>query len=47
MADLGTYYIQIVPSAKGISGNIEKAVAPEAEMLGCLLETKYAMQSRK
>lgn len=34
MADIGKYYVQIVPSAEGISGNIEKAIAPEASRAG-------------
>ena len=29
MADLGTYYIQIMPSAKGIGNNIEKELNNE------------------
>lgn len=34
MADLGTAYVQIVPSAQGISGGITKAIAPEAQTAG-------------
>lgn len=34
MAELGKYYIQIVPSAEGISGNIQRAIAPEASKAG-------------
>ncbi len=34
MADLGKAYVQIMPSAKGISGSIQKAIAPEAERAG-------------
>lgn len=39
MADLGTAYVQIVPSAKGISGNIQKALAPEAASAGNMAGT--------
>lgn len=34
MADIGKYYVQIVPSAEGISGSIQKAIAPEATAAG-------------
>ena len=34
MAQLGTAYVQIVPSAQGISGKIQKAIAPEASAAG-------------
>ncbi len=32
--DLGKAYIQIIPSAKGIKGNLENVIAPEAEKAG-------------
>ena len=34
MAEIGKYYVQIVPSAQGIGGNIEKAIAPNAKVAG-------------
>lgn len=34
MADLGKAYVQIMPSAKGISGSIQKAIQPEAAKAG-------------
>lgn len=34
MAELGTYYIDIVPSTKGLGGKIEKAMGDEAESSG-------------
>ena len=34
MADLGKAYVQIMPSAKGISGSITKAIQPEAASAG-------------
>lgn len=34
MADIGTYYVQIVPSAKGIGGQIEKQISGEASGAG-------------
>ena len=34
MSQLGTAYVQIVPSAQGISGKIQKAIAPEATAAG-------------
>ena len=34
MAQLGTAYVQIVPSAQGISGKIQKVIAPEASAAG-------------
>lgn len=34
MADLGQAYVQIVPSAKGISGSIQKELDPEASRAG-------------
>lgn len=34
MANLGTAYVQIVPSAQGISGSISKTIAPEAGAAG-------------
>lgn len=34
MADIGKYYVQIVPSAEGISGKIQQAIAPEAQSAG-------------
>lgn len=36
MANLGTAYVQIVPSATGISGKISSAIAPEATSAGSL-----------
>ena len=32
--ELGKAYVQIVPSAKGISGSIQKAISPEADAAG-------------
>src|SRR5690625_2658383 len=34
MADLGKAYVQIMPSAKGISGSIQKTINPEASKAG-------------
>ena len=34
MATLGTAYVQIVPSAQGISGKIQSAIDPEAKSAG-------------
>ena len=34
MADLGQVYVQIVPSAEGISGSIENVLDPEAKKAG-------------
>src|SRR5690625_3361994 len=34
MTTLGQAYVQIMPSAKGISGSIQKAIAPEAAAAG-------------
>ncbi len=34
MSQLGTAYVQIVPSAQGISGKIQKAINPEASAAG-------------
>lgn len=34
MSDLGTAYVHIVPSAKGIAGSISKAIGGEAEQAG-------------
>ena len=34
MANLGTAYVQIVPSAQGITGSISKTIAPEAGAAG-------------
>ena len=34
MPDIGKYYVQIVPSAEGIGGSIQKAIAPEAKAAG-------------
>ena len=34
MPDLGTAYVQVVPSAKGISGSIQKAIGGEADAAG-------------
>jgi len=42
MSQLGTAYVQIVPSAQGISGKIEKAIGPEASAAGKQAGTKIA-----
>ena len=34
MANLGTAYVQIIPSAQGISGSITNALGPEAGVAG-------------
>lgn len=34
MADLGTAYVQIIPSAQGISGSISKMLGPESKAAG-------------
>ena len=34
MSTLGTAYVQIVPSAQGISGKIQSAISPEANKAG-------------
>lgn len=39
MPELGKAYVQIVPSAEGISGQIEAALAPEAQSAGTNLGT--------
>ena len=42
MATLGTAYVQIVPSAQGISGKISNAIAPEATKAGQQAGTKIS-----
>ena len=42
MSDLGKAYVQIVPSAKGISGAISKVLAPESDSAGKEGGGKYA-----
>ena len=32
--ELGQYYVQVIPSAKGISGKIQSAIGPESESAG-------------
>lgn len=44
MADLGQAYVQIVPSAEGISGSIEDVLSPEAKKAGASAG-KNVMQS--
>lgn len=39
---VGTAYVQILPSAKGIKGNIEKAISPEAVSAGNIAGTKVS-----
>lgn len=34
MADIGKYYVQIIPSAEGIGGKVEQALAPHAKAAG-------------
>lgn len=34
MADIGKYYVQIIPSADGIGGKVEQAIAPHAKAAG-------------
>lgn len=48
MSQLGTAYVQIVPSAQGISGKIQKAINPEANAAGVSAGNKIAggMQSK-
>ena len=40
MSQLGTAYVQIVPSAQGISGKIQKVINPEANAAGISAGTK-------
>ena len=42
MSTLGTAYVQIVPSAQGISGKITNAIAPEATKAGQQAGTKIS-----
>lgn len=42
MSQLGTAYVQIVPSAQGISGKIQKAINPEASAAGISAGDKIA-----
>ena len=42
MSQLGTAYVQIVPSAQGISGKIEKIINPEANAAGISAGNKIA-----
>lgn len=42
MSQLGTAYVQIVPSAQGISGKIQKAINPEANAAGVSAGNKIA-----
>ena len=42
MSQLGTAYVQIVPSAQGISGKIQKAINPEANAAGISAGNKIA-----
>lgn len=42
MADIGKYYVQIIPSAQGIGGKIEQAIAPQAKATGTSLGHKLA-----
>jgi len=44
---LGTAYVQIVPSAKGISGNISKELGGEAESAGTSLGSKIGAFAKK
>ena len=48
MSQLGTAYVQIVPSAQGISGKIQKVISPEADAAGKTAGNKIAggMQSK-
>lgn len=42
MSQLGTAYVQIVPSAQGISGKIQKVISPEADAAGITAGNKIA-----
>lgn len=44
---LGTAYVQIVPSAKGISGSIENVMGGEAESAGISLGSKIGSFAKK
>lgn len=44
MADLGQAYVQIVPSAKGISGQIQQVLDPEAQSAGKSAGTNIGQQ---
>lgn len=44
---LGTAYVQIVPSAKGISGSIAKTLDPEAESAGTSVGAKIGAFAKK
>jgi len=44
---LGTAYVQIVPTAKGISGSIEKELGGEGQAAGTSLGTKIASFAKK
>lgn len=42
MSDLGTAYVQIVPSARGISGSISKVIGGEADAAGAMAGGKIS-----
>ena len=44
---LGSAYVQIVPSAKGISGAIAKELDPEAQSAGTSLGSKIGAFAKK
>ena len=44
---LGTAYVQIVPSARGIKGSIANAISPEAEAAGTSAGTKIGTFAKK
>ena len=47
MATLGTAYVQIVPSAQGISGSIQNVLDPEAQSAGLSAGTKIGAFAKK
>ena len=47
MSNLGTAYVQIVPTAKGIKGSIENTLSGEAESAGTAVGTKVGSFAKK
>ena len=47
MATLGSAYVQIVPSAQGISGSIQKVIDPEAASAGASAGSKIGSLAKK
>ena len=45
--ELAKAYVQIIPSAVGIQGRIQKEIEPEADSAGCLLYTSDAADEER